>query len=500
MTQRLDGCADRLDRMGKARRIKSRRAAHLAETRESEVSPPTHLSDLAHRVHSVLGSGAGSVRLAGPEYPSLHTQNPLPAARDHLDRARKKHEGRSSPALLDAKLITALGVPGSFPRANTSLLDQWMSGWEIQDPYPQLKTTRGATRTSGAFYVAVVNDGSGPESTGGDPVYAKLPTAYLERCWRLSELHGSFIHLVALDLSAEKMHQGRRMVFEHADLDTATSPELQDLLDEIRDDVSVARETGAAARWAVAHEYAHRAATEAEKKNAWQEVLELWPDIEDEQWAPKKNDVTYAGRAMLAWRDEISCDILANWYVLRSPFAHDDALTQANGALLGLEAAVWDGWFIDQSRVSETHPSPTLRFRVSYRHWLSLLLVRAHGVSTQQPSMDSIVRMAHWRGFERWAAGAYGEHRDGAHWREDIIQVFEVLAHALSPEPLARVYRSVPEGGGFERTEQWNPVLAPLWMQPAAPDAMAALIDQTSNTATTAKSARMPTPPSVPGG
>ncbi|SFR78496.1 hypothetical protein SAMN05428970_2391 [Agromyces sp. CF514] len=185
---------------------------------------------------------------------------------------------------------------------------------------------------------------------------------------------------------------------------------------------------------------AHAVASKAERREAYEQTAVLWSGLEEEQWFPKRHHLANFRESIERYRDEVACDLLANKYVLMSPFGVDDLVTQVSGALLALEAIKWDGWTQDGSAISQTHPSPALRFKLIWLSWLDTLQDPETWAGRDAPGPLGLQDFAHWRAYEKWISGAYRDGREGAAWDRDISETLDFLRMREIPVAADPVY------------------------------------------------------------
>jgi hypothetical protein len=335
-------------------------------------------------------------------------------------------------------LRESIGDLGEFDHASTSAIDEWLRGWHM----PHTAIVDPDAQTSSSIFVGVVESNEMPETSpvrSGAP-FVTLTTHFLRMCSRIGDIFPIFAALIAKNPDAYEAHTMRHACIEHIDQSIASDKEFVEFVDRNRDATFTARMTAAAVRWAIAHEMAHTVSSKEERREAFKQAVALWPDLENEQWKPKRNQLADFNESLSRYRDEIACDMLANQYVLASPFASDDLMTQVSGSLLALEALRWDGLFQDRSDISDTHPSPTLRFKLIWRAWLETLTDSDTWINRDAPGRLGLDDFAHWFAFEQWASGAYGAHRDGAVWDDDIQSARNVLSGHGIPVSVDRIY------------------------------------------------------------
>ncbi|WP_424464894.1 hypothetical protein [Pseudoclavibacter helvolus] len=227
-----------------------------------------------------------------------------------------------------------------------------------------------------------------------------------------------------------------------------------EIIQETRDEIFSRRSTAAAVRWAVGHEMAHAIGRKQERAEAFKRAERLLPDLVDTQWGPKwqRGEIKDFRASTDRYKDEIACDLLASQYVLESPFATDDLITQICGSLLALEALVFDGFRSDESAVSQTHPSPSLRFQIIFMDWMETILDQSTWQDREHPGYLGLQDVAHMLTFERWAAGHYRPHRAGNRWQEDMNLAMDLMLGKVPLANLEQIY--VRQGGSLARLPQ----------------------------------------------
>lgn len=381
-----------------------------------------------------------------PEYPSWRKEDLAQTVSARLRKSRLRHRGRYGKAVVsDADWPPALGTVGDYEHSNSSAANEWLSGWKIVGS----SSTSADVQSSLSVYAGFSDShhlGSTDGLHKGGPPYVDISVRMVRYCQRLAELYLAFWGAAQKPLSHDDLLKFRQALFVHLDPAGSTPQELRDILDAYSDTIFVTRMTRAAVRWAIAHEMAHAVATRRVRKEYERLIRPLCPDL-DEQWRSAGN------AARTNYRDEIACDLLAVDFVLNSPFARDDIMTEAGGSLLALMATVWDGWFTDHSARSATHPSPTLRFRIVNQYWLQKFADEATWGEARPPGPLGVVDHAIWTVFERWSAGEYGPLRSGDVWRNDLAESLIELAAVIPSISLDDVYVMNPDGS-FARVQR----------------------------------------------
>lgn len=368
-----------------------------------------------------------------PEYPSLSAVGLQEGAGSRLAKSRRgfMHErrklvhGLSEACAKEQSLNEVIGEIGDFTHANSAAVDTWLQAWRMPaaaDPRPDVQSSR-------AVFVGIVNSREMPYSSSlaSNAPHVSITTEFIRTCSRISEIFPQFAQLVASRPSLDQIARYRSLFFfDYLDPAIKTNQELADEMKARRNGLFSIRTTAAAVRWAIAHEMAHLVAGKNDREAAYARVAMLYPKMEEEQWKTRR-DHRKRDDPRRRYRDEIACDLLAIDFILASPFATDDLITQVSGSLLALEALKWDGYFKDKSAVSLTHPSPTLRFLVVMRAWWEKLSDPETWKGRQAPGVLGLDDIAHWAAFDRWSVGAYRKDRDGAAWEGDIVAVRSML-------------------------------------------------------------------------
>lgn len=187
---------------------------------------------------------------------------------------------------------------------------------------------------------------------------------------------------------------------------------------------------------------AHAVGTKQQRTDAFKRAERLFPDMVDTQWLPMSHSgqIKDLRSSVQRYRDEIACDLLASQYVLESSFAADDLVTQISGSLLALEALVFDGFRQDGSAVSQTHPSPTLRFQIVAADWMETILKKSTWQDRERPGLFGLQDVAYLLAFERWAVGDYRAHRSGARWTHDIALAMDVMLGKIPLSGVEQIY------------------------------------------------------------
>ena len=380
-----------------------------------------------------------------PEYPSLGAFEITAGNKVRLARSQRKYiaEGGTTPTS-EPWLSDCIGEFGEFDHASTSAINDWLRGWQM----PSDGLSGSDAQTSFSIFVGLLESEDMPEISSlrdGTP-FIKLTSHFVRMCSNLADVFPVFATMINGDTDAHTAYRARGSVADYVELAIVAHPDIVDFVARTRDRIFTARTTAAAVRWAIAHEMAHAVSSKKERRRAYEHALSIWPDLEKEQWNSKRARLTDFEDSVVDYRDEIGCDMLANQYVFASPFSADDLITQASGSLLALEALRWDGLFADQSAISETHPSPTLRYRLIWRDWLDRLVNSETWIDREAPGPQGLLDFAYWYAFEQWASGAYGPHRNGAVWHEDIKLIHGILLSYGNPIAEDQVYMLTSEG------------------------------------------------------
>ena len=281
--------------------------------------------------------------------------------------------------------------------------------------------SRPDNESSASVYVGFKESPEMPEVSKlhPGPPFVTITSRFVETCLRVADIFSTFAVLIGGDPRPEVLSAARWIPHEYLDFSREPSGLVLDTVTQTKDDLFSLRTSQAAVRWAIAHEMAHAVASQSERRAAYERAQKLVPNLE-EIWSPLRAKLPSFQASLANYHDEIACDLIANQYVLNSPFGRDDLMTQASGSLAALEALIWDGWFRDRSSLSGTHPSPTLRFILLWRDWLETLRDEQTWADAKPLGVLGVQDFAHWFAFEEWAAGSYGDARRGPAWKEDI--------------------------------------------------------------------------------
>lgn len=388
--------------------------------------------------------------ILAPEYPSLTAEEIAEGASKRLAKSKRRFDASRVPVpILSGDLMHVLGDLDGHERSSSSAINEWMGGWVM----PVSPENRPDVQTSRGVYVGVEDSFEMPSADmppQGVP-YITVTSGFVDLCWRLSEIYPVFASIAKSRLSAEQANGMREILFDHLDLHSTRNPLTSEFIDGHRDQVFSERSTAAAVRWAIGHEMAHAVGTRQERADAFKRAQELFPRMESVEWLPKKrsSEIEDFNTSVARYKDEIACDLLASRYVLESAFSADDLVTQVCGSLLALEALIFDGFKIDGSLVSQTHPSPSLRFQIVLMDWMETLCDESTWQGRDSPGLFGLQDVAYWTAFERWAAGHYGPHRAGARWQEDIDLAMGLLQEGVPMSKEEQIY--VREGSGLAR-------------------------------------------------
>ncbi|WP_456695500.1 hypothetical protein [Aeromicrobium sp. P5_D10] len=366
-----------------------------------------------------------------PEYPSLSIAERAMKSSVRLKKSRRHFEGTNPLAPKNEQwLLESIGPVGDFTHASTRDIQSWLEGWRM----PHEDSGEGDLHTSASVFVGVVDSSGMPESSrrGQSNPFVVIPTHFVQMCSKVADVFPTFSLLVSGSPSATQAWNARELIFDYLGPATPAGTKNVAQVRACRDELFTARTTASAVRWAIAHEMAHVVATKQQRADAYNQVAQLWPGMAKEQWVRLRNDLGDYRGSLEAYKNEIACDLLANQYVLESAFAADDLMTQVSGALLALQTSIWEGWLQDRSAISQTHPSPTLRYKLVYLAWLNALSNPATWIGREAPGPLGLEDFAMWNAFQRWVGGEYGDHRDGAQWNSDMHRVRAAL-HAQVP-------------------------------------------------------------------
>ncbi|WP_372983918.1 hypothetical protein [Microbacterium sp.] len=381
------------------------------------------------------------------EYPALSPQELAEGAKARLRKSRLafEHAGpevkRPMPTDVFDRLV---GRFKTASNASASKVDEWLTGWRM--PADQ---ERPDVRTSLSTFVGIVESGAMPSSSSQhkDKVpYVLITSRFIDLCWKITEVFPTFVAGVAPSGDVRVGARSREILFTHLGLSADPDETAADVIDHGVDLILSERVTGAAIRWGIAHEMAHIHGLEGDRTDAYLRAERHYPNLVREQWEPKRGVLTSFSESVASYKNEIACDLLANQYVLESPFSVSDIVTQAIGSLVALEALIWDGYALDGAKVSETHPSPSLRLQIVADDWARIFADPATWRGRDAPGAFALSDYAHMIAFDRWARGEYGEHREGAVWGDDISACLHYLEGVVPSGGLDPVYVLDQEG------------------------------------------------------
>ena len=379
-----------------------------------------------------------------PEYPSLKLDDPEEKAENRLAKSQRKFLGaRAKSPSSEPWLRDAVGDSGMFKNATHGAVDQWLQAWRM----PPRGWERPDVLSSQAIFVGLADSAemaSVSTLQGGAP-YVIVTSRFIRMCTQISEIFPQFAILLKTRPSVQKVAIAREL-FEYARPQSSPDALVTEVVQSGPIQLFSSRTTAAAVRWAIAHEMAHAVAGKKDRQKAYARVNGLMPNMEPTQWVGKRDELEKYELSLRRYRDEIACDLIANDFILDSPFAADDLITQVSGSLLAVEALRWDGWYRDCSALSQTHPSPTLRFKIVLNDWLEKLTDPATWKEREAPGSLGIEDLVHWVAFEKWGSGAYGAKREGAAWQQDMDAVRRRLLKSIPEVTDDRVYANAGEG------------------------------------------------------
>lgn len=401
----------------------------------------------ARRFLRQSSNGVSGKYVIEAEYPALTPEELAESANARLRKSRLafKHAGSIvKPIEANATYDALIGRQSNGSHSSASKVDEWLAGWRM--PNDQALPD---VRTSLTTYVGFVASGDMPSSSSrlNDKVpYALVTSRFIDLCWQLTEILPIFMAQVVPSLDVRVGSDSRGLLFTHLGLTDDRREEAAELIAFGRDSMLSERITSAAIRWAIAHEMAHIHGSEPDLTDGYLRAERSYPNIAREQWEPKRRDLSSFADSVKSYKKEIACDILANRYVLDSPFAAHDIITQAIGALVAIEALIWDGWRLDGAKISSTHPSPSLRFQLVAEDWKQILASPATWARCEVPGLLAKSDFANMLAFDRWARGGYREHREGAVWGRDIEAELDNLHRVVPQGGIDHVYVQRPEG------------------------------------------------------
>ena len=159
-------------------------------------------------------------------------------------------------------------------------------------------------------------------------------------------------------------------------------------------------------RWVVGHEVSHllqgdggkpdRALRSARASECARILGPLWPKSNLHQM-------------------ELIADYGALKYLGASATDSDQLFATMRGSLLATLAVCFEGWFVDESSLSESHPSPFLRAEALIGLWADFLdhQVKEGGPATTKYDPGALRRVVDAQILIGWVAGRYGSHRAG---------------------------------------------------------------------------------------
>jgi hypothetical protein len=390
---------------------------------------------------------AGRDYVLESEYPALSPQELAEPATERLRKSRKAfmHAGSDfKPLTYGNDFDLSLGAQTKAPHSSASKVDEWLQGWRM--PANQ---DRSELRTSLTTYVGFVESREMPSASSrlkGKTPYVLITSRFVDLCWKLTEVFPVFVNQAAFSNDVHVGQRLRNLLFTHLGLSDEDREENAEVIEYGRDALLSERVTSAAIRWAIAHEMAHIHGSEPDRTDAYLRAERSYPDVARDQWEPKRNELSNFAESITSYKQEIACDLLANQYVLDSPFAADDIITQAIGSLIALQALIWDGHRLDGAKVSDSHPSPSLRLQLVAKDWEQLLSNPETWSRCKAPGKLAMADFAHMIAFDRWARGAYGEHREGPVWSRDIKAEFSKLERVVPQGGVDSVFVQRPEG------------------------------------------------------
>lgn len=350
--------------------------------------------------------------LEEPPPPLLQTE---PLLRSEWDLARSRQRFLTTldgPAAFEFDHRIVVGeMSEDFSSSNSAVVGEWLKYWRIANP--------NRTKKSSDIYVGITDAQKELPSASfkaSKPwAIIRIPTYYIELCDTLAEMlqgfgllarhvlesvgsRGDQLRVLAAARSGLFARLGRH--YPHL---ASAFPDDDDLWSQARTPIFCTRVTRAAMRWAIAHEYGHMFTTRKDR-------IQVFASYQD-QCSPFLEGIQNQDH-----RNELACDRLAVRYFEESPYSQQDLRTEILGSLLGMLAIAWEGWFIDQSKQSDTHPSPTLRFGALARTWaqrIDAIQREDHPsfANVDLPGAEADLAVALI--FGRWTVGDFSKDRSG---------------------------------------------------------------------------------------
>lgn len=188
-----------------------------------------------------------------------------------------------------------------------------------------------------------------------------------------------------------------------------------------RQDPAWLDQTKAAVFFAMAHELDHllrkdlgkRLSPEEKAKLAWSQdaVGPVWP------WKRPHQDEVLADHEAVKF---------VGTAAVRAGFSLE---TVIRGSFLCLTTVALDGWFMDGSAISDTHPSAFARAYGLLAVWVSFLASQNEQgwPDSPQPTADELLKVTLSFLFVDWVAGLYRRGREGMEEREGLVGIGEDL-------------------------------------------------------------------------
>jgi hypothetical protein len=231
----------------------------------------------------------------------------------------------------------------------------------------------------------------------------------------------------------------RSELFRHVGRDVPKGPRSEyadnsDVWARFVDRSTVGQIVAAAVRWAMAHEFAHLIPDDVEYNAAQATVNRLLREASG-WWGTAEQ------------RDEVVRDYIAVGYVLESTFAPADLPLALGGVVLGTLVLGFEGWFLDGSAESETHPSPWCRGDVLPALWaehFARLAADCARTRREDPNLDGLQNVGDLIVYANWVSGQYRVERAGRRDIHDDQTVYrQVVVNSVGAQMIGRPPRRV---------------------------------------------------------
>lgn len=211
-----------------------------------------------------------------------------------------------------------------------------------------------------------------------------------------------------------------------------------DLWDQFRRTPECAALVRSALLWTICHELAHltqgdqtsrvdQQLREARMSLARKLPPELWP-------------------SNLSHRDELTADRTA--LEASTGATHEAAALEwlMPGSVIATTAIAIDGWFMDQSAISDTHPAPFFRVECLPLYWCDYLdaASAASWPDDNSPQEQAFARFAEAWTLARWIAGLYREGRSGLQAVADLQETWGYVVAAADRQGVILPSLAIP--------------------------------------------------------